>query len=81
MTVERQWAGKAKARERVKATIMSTTKLDPVVGIMVKGRRKQGGGRMPTKASPRLRESPMEVSRSDEVVRGSRKCKYMAARR
>ena len=67
MTVEQEWAGKGKARERVKATIMSTTKVDPVVGIMVKGRGKRGGRRTPMKVSPRLK-SPAEAFKSDEVM-------------
>lgn len=76
MTVERGWVEKGKARKRAKIMNMSTVKMDPVVGTMVKGRGKQGGGgRMPTRASPRPRESPMEAFKSDEIMHGNRKCK------
>ena len=68
MTVEQEWAGKGTARERVKATIMSMTKVDPVVKIMVRGRGKRGGRRrMPMKVNPRLK-SPAEAFKSDEVM-------------
>ena len=61
MTVERGWAERGKARARVKTTNMSMAKKNPVVGIMVGERGKQGGGRMLTRASPRPRKGLVEA--------------------